>query len=372
MKIAYDCRVFRLQPEGGISRYFCDLYREISTEVNIQTKISAPLHVNRHLTALCAERHCGEGWKMEIPIDPIRHPKGMRLVRPVIDIAGALSMSRFKPDIHHRTYYSAGRSKGAKVVVTVFDMIHELYRERFKNPEETIELKRRSIESADAVICISESTRRDLVSLYPKAEYKSRVVHLGINRETFTSRGSQVRSDQMRVPFFLFVGQRRGYKNFEGAIEALDEVKKSTNQEIGLVCFGGGRFVKEDFEIIDRFDIGVRQESGSDDKLAHYYRLAEGLLYTSEYEGFGLPVLEAMACGCPVICSSSSSLPEVGGDAAIQCNVRNAEDIARGITLLLFNEDRRRIIVERGKEHIESFSWSRCASETMSVYRQLA
>jgi glycosyltransferase involved in cell wall biosynthesis len=282
-------------------------------------------------------------------------------------------IARFKPDIIHETYYSEDvfKPNGARRVLTVYDLIHERYPKFFVNSEGTIRPKRLAANSADHVICISESTRRDLVNYCGIPEEKTSVIYLGVDVD-FVMASIQTRKCHVR-PFLLYVGTRGGYKNFDRFVQAFAR-STQLRKEFDLICFGGGQLLDYEQQLISK--VGLRpdqviQVGGGDDVLAALYQQAEAFVYPSLYEGFGIPPLEAMAVGCPVICSSSSSLPEVVGNAAEMFDPLDEEAMMVAMELVLESSSRRLALIEAGRDRYKQFTWEKCALETEAIYRKL-
>lgn len=366
MKIAFDQQVFLLQEYGGISRYFCSLAREFSTRPEIQPRIFAPLHINRNLESLDAELWSGCSL-------PSLHPKLARLAMIASKALARREISRFKPDIVHETYFSEDdfRPNEAPRVLTVYDLIHERYADMFVNSAQTIGPKKIAANRADHVICISESTRRDLVEYCNVPVERTSVIYLGVDVAFMQTNTKNQRCNQR--PFLLYVGARGGYKNFEGLIRALSRSER-LRREFDLVCFGGGPLTALERELLATSGLRteqVIQMGGADDVLATLYQQAAAFIYPSLYEGFGIPPLEAMAAGCPVICSKSSSLPEVVGDAAETFDPTDVEAMLKAMENVLNSPSRCRVLSEAGSARFPLFNWEKCARETEDLYRKL-
>lgn len=307
--IVFDHQIFSLQQFGGISRYFCELASRVHGSGDFLARIAAPVHYNDYLAACDASIY---GVYL-----PMRIPRSGRAYRAVAQLLSPVVIRAARPSLVHRTYF--GRSfapAGVPTVVTVYDMIHELFPQNFSSTDMTSRDKRRSVEAANLVICISHSTAEDLIRIFSVPRDKVRVVHLGFS-DVF-SRASASRSAAKSRPYLLYVGNRGGYKNFAGFLRAYASSSR-LQSAFDMVLFGGSDFTAEERRLIS--DVGVRGDSvrrvtGSDVDLAQAYAGAHLFVYPSKYEGFGIPPLEAMAAGCPVACSNSSSIPEVVGDAA--------------------------------------------------------
>ncbi|MCX7174815.1 MAG: glycosyltransferase family 1 protein [Proteobacteria bacterium] len=366
MRIAYDHQIFGWQQYGGISRYFYELAREMASTCRQETGIIAPFYVNRYLANA----------PVELRITGIASPylpKSGRFYRMVNAVIAAPLLRRFRPDIVHETYYanSGVAPRGAKVVLTVFDMIHERFKESISAFDPVSREKIQAVKRADHVICISEQTRSDLLEMIDIDPARTSVVYLGFSL-TDTAAGQHHKIATPR-PFLLYVGKRGGYKNFEGLLKAY-AASPRLRAEVDLVCFGGGGWTSAERDLMQHLRIPadrVTQVSGDDAVLQAYYRAARAFVFPSLYEGFGLPPLEAMSFDCPVICSGVSSIPEVVGDAAATFDPYDAEAMRGAIERVVGDDEFRRSLILRGRGRIEIFSWARCAQETLDVYRKV-
>ncbi len=174
-------------------------------------------------------------------------------------------------------------------------------------------------------------------------------------------------------PYFLYVGQRSGYKNFARLLNAYASLPRIRN-EFDLISFGTNAFTPQEKEAIHSLGLDpmrVRHLSGDDASLAYLYRKATAFVYPSLYEGFGLPPLEAMSLGCPVLCSNTSSMPEVVGDAGLFFDPLDSEAIRQAMESVASSLELRRDLISRGTQRVKSFSYDRCAAETLAVYGSL-
>jgi glycosyltransferase involved in cell wall biosynthesis len=283
------------------------------------------------------------------------------------------TMRYFQPDIVHETYYSSRRTapQSAKVVLTVYDMIHERFNDYFSKDDSTSQTKALAVARADHVICISEQTRQDLVELLGVDPAKTSVVHLGCG---LTHREESKRKlDSASRPFLLYVGFRVGYKNFERLLQAY-AASSTLRNDFDLVCFGGGELTSKEKSLFHRLGLpieSVRHVSGDDGLLAGYYRAASAFICPSLYEGFGIPLLEAMSLECPIVCSCLSSIPEVVGNAGEMFDPHEIDSIRIAIERVVNDDALRELLISRGKERSKLFSWKRCAQETFAVYWRL-
>ena len=364
--IAYDHQIFSTQQFGGVSRYFCEIASRAPHRAGWQSVVVAPLHFNEHL-ARCKVRQIGHYL-------PKRVQRTGALYRAVNAVVAPLALMAIKPDLLHRTYYaSSPRAHGARVVVTVFDLIHEISPQYFPSRDRTAALKTRALAEADAVICISQSTADDLQRLLYVPSEKIAVTHLGFS-DAFAQAGVGAGTGIGATrPFLLFVGHRAGYKNFARLLAAY-AASPRLMRDFDLVTFGGAPLSAEEMVHIGAMACrpdAVRRHVGSDEDLACAYAGARALVYPSEYEGFGIPLLEAMSAGCPVICSNVSSIPEVAGDAAEYFDPIDTESIRSAIERVAYDDGRRDSLIERGHRRCQEFSWDQCAEETLAVYRRV-
>lgn len=359
-RVVYDYQTFSLQQYGGISRYFCELAARIAAAPGFDVKVVAPVHYNDYLASSGVS-------KLAMHIPP--YPKTGRLYRAVNHLVAPLLVRALAPAVLHQTYYSASAAPGsAKKIVTVFDMIHELFPERFPPNDPTVRRKRASVAAADHVLCISESTKADLINLLNVDPGKITVTYLGC---------SGIFADDMQIevapperPYILYVGHRAGYKNFAKTLEAYAS-SPNLNREFDLVAFGGFPFSQEERAQFDALDLragAVRRIAGDDLELARAYAGARVLIYPSLYEGFGIPPLEAMSCRCPVAAANTSSIPEVVGEAAEVFDPASVEAIRAALERVCFDDERRARLIEAGSERIKHFSWDKCAAETLRTY----
>jgi glycosyltransferase involved in cell wall biosynthesis len=277
-------------------------------------------------------------------------------------------------------------------VVTVHDLAN-LYFEVEEHSKLRIYLRRRrmirGLERASRVIAVSEATRRDVEKLAFVAPHRLRVVYNAPDPEFEAPGGAGDCEERRRImeryqieyPFLLYAGNIRRHKNVPRLVEAFTVVREQlashpVYHDLHLVIIGDtlSQFpavrqtvIRSRVEHMVRFLGFVPFET-----LRCFYQSAAAFVFPSRYEGFGLPPLEAMACGAPVVTSNVSSLPEVVGDAAVLVNPENVFDIVRGIRDVLLDEPLRAGLIRRGREQASRFSWSRTACEVLEIYQEAA
>ena len=364
MKIAFDYQAFTMQSYGGISRYYTILADELLKQQQ-DVKIFAGLHRNHYV----AELPDGVVKGKRINKYP---PKSGRVFQWLNHAISQTQMKSWQPDIIHETYYSAlpTLKTNAVRVTSVYDMIHELFADQFSPRDKTTQWKKATFDRVDHIISISHSTKRDLVELFGIDENKITVVHLGVDLTAFQNTPAILSG--FEKPCVLYVGSRGSYKNFNGLLRAFASSPR-LNTEFDIVAFGGGAFNAGEQQLIKQLgfkDNQVRQIGGSDDVLSALYHQAVAFVYPSLYEGFGLPPLEAMAAGCPVVSSNTSSMPEVVGDAGEYFNPNDLEEMQSAIEKVVFSDSLQKDLIALGYKNIEHFSWQKCADETLGVYRK--
>lgn len=293
----------------------------------------------------------------------------------------------FDLDIFHSlNYMYPFLIKGPRILVTIHDLIP------LKFPHFTPRAKktrfnflfrwvlRRSVQKADLVIAVSRQTRDDLIKFLGLEAEKIRVIYNGVGRRYRPLEPEKVRfrlkeEFGLTAPFALFVGRFDPYKNIVGLLKAFKQFIDSTPDHIKLVIAGPSdpRY-PEAFETVKSLRLGSKViflDKVDEEELIFLYNGALTLVLPSFYEGFGLPPLEAMACGTPVICSEKGALLEVVGDAALLINPEEEGEMARALEKVCSDEKLRSDMRDRGLKRARLFSWQKTAEETLAVYQGL-
>jgi glycosyltransferase involved in cell wall biosynthesis len=388
MKILYDHQMFYRQNYGGVSRYYCELMNQFSRDPGISFILSLRYVQNDNLEQF---PQLNQYWSnrynflydnrlISFMQEKIRFNALNFGLNYIINNQGE-SVRLLKKqdfDVFHPTYYEPYFLKFLQkkpYVITVYDMIHELFPQYFKPGDHTRTWKKNLIENAGAVITISENTKQDILKFNTIDPDLVQVIHLGnpLDNRNNPSRMSP-NSDPIvpKKPYLLFVGGRGAYKNFDFFIESITEILYK-NEELQVICAGSLPFSPKERKSLEKMNIAhkVHYVKINDAILKNLYKNARAFVFPSLYEGFGLPVLEAFSSGCPVILCNSSSFPEIGGDAAMYFEPHNRESIVDAVEKVLFNERYREELIKKGSDRLKLFSWEKTASSTKKVYDTL-
>lgn len=286
-------------------------------------------------------------------------------------------------DIVHFPFYTMPVIRNNyKAIITLHDITFEVHPEWYswKGQVATRHFARYAAYHADAILTDSDSSKQDLLRYYHVAETNVTVVPLGVEAR-FAVIADYERQKAIRAKYhltwpqtILYVGSIHTRRNVESLIRAFQQVYR-TNHDVCLMLVGKREYPYLDVSrLID--EIGLRERIiwpgyVADDDLPMLYNVADVFVYPSSYEGFGLPPLEAMACGTPVITCNNTSLPEVVGDAAIFVDPLNIAEMADAMRLLLNDRSLRQNLSEKGIRRASAFSWKRTAQETLAVYQRL-
>jgi glycosyltransferase involved in cell wall biosynthesis len=253
-------------------------------------------------------------------------------------------------------------------VVTIHDLSYVYYPEEFlkRDLHKLTHWTKYSVEKAKKIICVSENTKKDLVKCYNVEEKKIRVIYNGFGKK---APSSKLQAPNSLKPYILYVGTLQPRKNINTLIRAFSEFEKS-NPRYKLKIVGKKGWMYEDIyglvkELKLERDV-MFEGYVSETELASLYQNAFCFVLPSFYEGFGIPILEAMSYQCPVIASNTSSLPGIGGNACLYFDPKNTHQLVEKLKEIQ-NETVRKGLIEKGNERIKHFSWEKCAKETLEV-----
>lgn len=364
MRILYDHQVFSLQNTGGISRYYYELLTHLGQAESCRPEITLGFQRSafdfRQLPGVKAWRFHG--------LSSLTPGKARYIFNEMLSTALLSFLGQF--DVYHPTLYRHVQvARWKKMVITHHDCAYERYPALFRRVERIKRLRTRQFQMADAIICPSESTRRDLHEFYDVPESKTFVVHHGV---THMQRDSGARGEfSCDRPFLLYVGSRARYKNFPVLLRGF--AAAGFKAEFDIMVAGGGPSTDAELALIRETGLigNVRFiPNASDPLLAEFYSQARLLVYPSLYEGFGFPPLEAMSFGCPVLATRSSSLPEVCRNAAFYFDADDLESFVSSLRVACFNMTERATKVRDGMSLVTSYNWKKCAAKTLAIYRQ--
>lgn len=292
-------------------------------------------------------------------------------------------LARLRLDLYHSTHYVLPLYVPSRVVVTIHDIIHLLYPQFLPNRLAFVyaqRMMRRSLNRANGVIAVSENTKSDLMEYFTVDSEAIRVIYNGVD-ETFRTKLSEEDLDRwfrqldIRRPYLLFVGNPKPHKNLDRVIQAYARALEIGTFDGPLVCVGDRTAAQfklrqraEQLGIADRVRLlgHVAQEV-----LPALYQGASLFLYPTLYEGFGLPVVEAMASGTPVLTSNTSALKEIGSGCAHLVDPLDTERMAKAIARIMGDDEYRESLAEKGLDRSRDFRWPLTAERTLELYREV-
>ena len=379
MRIAFDNQIFFGQAYGGVTRYYLDLLLGLQAlpAPRPELRICAGLHHSDPLLELLQTQPEApvRGWKLPThQLTWCRKVITPSLLRRLSNVICGAQLRRFQPDIIHETYYrphpQVPQLARGRRVITIFDMIHELF---LPDQVKVIRAKAAALARADAIIVCSHSTRADLLNMFPQVADRTHLIPLcGPEIQPLLLAPVDVQTGQPLAPrpYLLYVGRRGLYKNFLFFLQAFAQVHQQTQVE--LLCYGGGEFKPDEAAEISRLGLStsVRQIPGCTE-LWPLYQHAQAFVYPSRHEGFGIPLLEAMANRCPVVCSNTSAFPEVADVAAEYFEPDQIDTMVTAILRVITNPRRQAELRTLGEQRCALFSCMQMAVASLSLYNSL-
>lgn len=295
-KILIDHTIFLHQRNGGISKYFSRLYQVNKKFKNgVSLNIFCPITINENLYNI-------RGLKNLYFFKINKIPKFCtQLFYFINNLLSIIYVNINKPDLLHISYFNYQITKFTKIpyVLTIHDLIHEKYFKKKVDKE-----KFKLIHGAKKIICVSHTTMKDLIKFYKINPTKIKVIHHGVKKKNFLKK--------KRENFILFVGDRRNYKNFNLLLNAFSK-SNFLKKNFKIIFFGGGKFNEKELKKLKQLKIysKVKLLFGDDDVLNKIYRKSKVLVYPSKYEGFGIPLIEAMINGCAIIANDIQIFREI-------------------------------------------------------------
>jgi glycosyltransferase involved in cell wall biosynthesis len=363
MNITYDHEIFIISKFGGASRYFVEMISRMAEKENVDVSVFMGYFINEYGLENFKDRFVNfKGSKYN------EFKRSKMFAFHLDNFLFKSFIKKSQPDIYHMTYYKylAPSYKG-KRIMTVLDMMHELMPAAFSKFDNSAEWKKEVVKKVDGIVSISHATKKDLMRIYNVPEEKIKVIHLANSMKTDVKTERIVKED-----YLLYVGGRWVYKNFRMLLDVFAGSSYLKNN-FKVVAYGGGKFSAEELEYMDKFGIKdkVIFDTGADEKLANYYKYASVFVYPSKYEGFGVPLLEAMYLDCPIVASNISSIPEIGGPACLYFNPDSPDDLKEKLETILTKEDVKNDLLAKAKEWRKNFSWQKTTDETYDYYKQI-
>jgi glycosyltransferase involved in cell wall biosynthesis len=366
MRVLFDHQIFSYQAFGGASRYYCELMAAFARTGEPAFELGVAESPNEYLA------HASFYRGRKVAKQGV--PRFLRTyARNAIEMT--LASRRRQHDILHATFYDPGvlrDVRGGKLVVTILDMIPERFPELFSGDglynrlvtQRWIAGKRTLCERADAILAISEATKRDVVEIYGTDPERITVTHLG---NSLTADANAPRLAGLPPSYVLFVGQRGLYKNFEIVVAAVAALDRDTD----IVAIGGGALTTEEQAMLARHGMSsrVQQRSVSDHELSACYAHALAFVFPSRYEGFGIPILEALACGCPTLLANASCFPEIGGDACVYFDPDSRDELVAALRRVRDDAAFRASLHDKGVIRARQFTWDATAARTHEAYK---
>ena len=392
MRVLFDHQAFSMQSHGGVSRCFAELYRYLpeSVEAYISVKETDNVYLRDMAVGVPV------GYNYEHFIFPFNFPLKSRLFGIYNHIVKGMpyqsdnysyfheheynrlysiaTLKRGRYDIFHPTFfddYFLPYLGNKPFVLTIHDMIPWIYSNiDNKNWKWQVEKMKILAPKAAAIVAVSENTKKDIVRLLNVKEDRVHVIYHGCSFPHM-----EHPKPIFDKPYILYVGDRKYYKNFDLFVENLVPVLKR-HQELMVVCTGKS-FCDEELRLMEKYSIKdrfIQQWVANDEDFYSLYHHAVCFVYTSEYEGFGIPILEAFQSDCPVMLNKASCFPEIAGDAAIYFEMNKmesnfAEQFEKMYSMTI---QQRSLLLKKQRKCLEKYSWKKSAMQLARVYNSIS
>lgn len=372
MKLILDSQAFNYQKYGGVSRYYTEIFSVL--QKNESVEVETPWFFTKNIyykeSSLFNKKQKQKtfwlGLLSSLGIS-IRKKSQKLNFSETKKIALEYNFDVFIPTYYDPYFLDFINEK--PFVLTVYDMIHELFPEYFSDGEKVKANKLVLIEKATRIIAVSQNTKKDILKLYP---------HIDASKIDVIYHGTSIKANENKkinlpADYILYVGSRAKYKNFDFLVESVKELLKK-DPNLYLVCAGGGEFSKEEKEFLKKIELEnqIIQKDFEESELGEFYKKAKCFVFPSLYEGFGIPVLESMACGCPVVLGNHSSFPEVAENAGVYFEMNSKEDLKDKIEKLLESDALRAEFTAKGLEQVKKFTWENASQQCLEVYKKAA
>lgn len=355
MKVLFDHQLFAYQRYGGASKYFAMLLAHMPEGSWDTTTLFSNNEYVRALD-LFKVRHFLNGFYF----------RGQgRIMNEFNKPYSLMRLRRKDYDVFHQTHFEPYCLKaiGDKPMVTTF---HDINFATLNPNPRIVEQQKKSLARADKIIAVSKNTKKDVIEMFNLDSDKVEVVYHGIEKPHY--------SDDRKIldfPYVLYVGSRENHKNFKRFVDAFAVFHKKF-PEIHLVC------TRQPFNAVESQRLEMlgllgcsHFISAREDVMNKLYRDAVMFVFPSLYEGFGMPILEAMVNNCPVVLADASCFPEIAADSALYFDPESIEDMSEKLIAVAQDSELRRDLINKGADRVKLFSWDNCAKGHMKVYESL-
>ncbi len=361
VKVFFDHQCF-WERYGGVSRYFTEILK--SDYDDSKYELAIKYSNNEYLKEL--------NYSYSNFLPNLNIPKKHYIISAMNKTNSIRKMKYSDCDIVHLTHYDPYLFKyvtNKKIVSTIHDLNFFTIPKFFR--DKTNLLKKwqvECIEKSNYLITISNNSKKDLMNLFGVPEQKISVIYHGVSPCFKKSYDKRI----FPHDYILFVGRRDGYKNFDVVLKAFLELQLKYN-DIYLICTGNN-FTNKELVLFDKFHIldKIKHINATEQELINLYPNALLFVFPSFYEGFGFPLLEAMGCECPVLCSNASCFPEIGKDAVYYFNPNDVSDCYNKMTQLLSDKSLRELLIKKGTLQKQNFSWESSRNKHFELYKKLA
>lgn len=355
MKVLYDPFCFS-EFYGGVSRYFTEVISHFP--VDVQYSIPLKYTNNEYYPKL------GLDYKEFLKNKRFKGQCTLIKLLNIPELRRTIAKEKF--EIYHQTHYDTMifdlLPKSTKKIVTIHDL-NFFAIPQFYNPKSLLKIKQiESIKKADYIITVSQNTKADLIKYFNIPESSISVIYHGVSKVV-----EDIQPYKLDKPYILFVGARNAYKNFENTAKAFSQI--NIKKDFYLICTGNP-FSSSENELLQKLNIfdSVKQIKASEKVLSSLYRGALCFIYPSYYEGFGIPLLEAMTNNCPIICSNKSCFPEVASNAALYFDPNSIDEISDRINQIIKDSKLRDDLITKGQIRVKDFSWDKSSEEHVKLY----
>lgn len=387
VRVLMDSQAFDMQTHGGVSRCFSELIKYMPEDISLSLPVLETKNIYLRELGIVSKRDYYMEYCHNHPtplkrfwyklITNIKYGHWAQWDRmPMLNLFETERLlAKQKFDVFHPTFfnpYFINKLGGKPFVITVHDMIPELYSQKYhKEWKEQLRGKRELIPRASHIIAVSEHTKRDIINLFGIDPEKISVIYHGIDKSPYVPKPDK---NEKRI-YILYVGDRGLYKNFQRFVREICPVLEN-HPELSVICTGKP-FDSEETELFKTNKVYgrfIHKFIESDDELMDLYHYAQAFVYPSEYEGFGIPILEAYKAGCPVLLNHASCFPEIAGNAAIYFSFDESRQSLQECLedIFVWTPAQREEFIVTQRQRLSLYSWTKAARELADVYRKVA